>query len=1083
MPSFDEVLLSEIRAQREQGVDPFDGAFTGTSPRVGGVAERPNTFMENIYDNVAIQPFWRMTQEVFDSNYPPDESYRWQEDVKGYEQYSSFLREARNAEHMAAMKQRIDTYEERKNRVNEQSGVGADLLSEFMNPLNYIGGLGVIKKGVGGVQGFARGVGAVAPGVAVEEILRRRIDPTTTTSETVENSLTGLVFGGLLGSAVGARGGKATSDRLAKAYDDLQRALDGEPMPKAETALRDADIPTGVSSALGLEKVTSRMSSYSRLVSQGFRAVEDFANAMAGEFDLMFKRNEVGVPTEASAFLRAGQWRGQAADVIRQLDNIYNEYLGNGANAMTIGNVNVPVTMRRVGQALGMRPSDGLMTYQEFMESIFRAHKTDRIEADNPFTNKAAMVVREFFDKARDEGVKSGFLFNRRLQPALITRYQQRFDSFSKELADLDAKVEQGGTLSANELARRDILKEAKTRAEKRLKRAQENLGVVDSRAANDNIPGYEGPAGEKFYLSRIWDAEAIMADEAGPRKLRSILTSWYKENPGGLSVADAAVEKRVDDTIKTLLREGELGDYQIGTPKGGDMTHGRALDIPNELVADFVVRDVGHLIRTYANRAGLGIEFARKFGTRDAEDAIDDMLLKVAGEATGSYEQISRTLADIRNNAIELRDFTLGDAWAKNPAKLDRKAAQFLSSFAAVTQMGGSLISSLAEPAKQVLMHGVQRTLGFAMNVLSDPETFAKIGREMRTLTGEGIEVTLGMHMNRHIEQGGLATSGTSKLHRMVDKVTKPFTSFAQGPYYVLNLLGPFTDTLKTYSLVMSNHFMIEDLRAAAGGTATKKTVQKLASYGLSVDDAKAIMAEPIEKLTQLNLANTGAWADQELAAKFGMAVAGEVRRAVVTAGPANKPNITQGFVGKGDNLREFALLRLPFQYLNFGLAAINKTTLSALQGRDANAFAGMAAMVGMGYLVARLKASDSSWEKMEDGEKILRAVNFSGIGGLFADIPNMIENATRGQFGLRPALGLPPAYGYGMYDDYSALSSATGPGGSKVVDLYKLFVDDSVNERERARIIRRMVPLNDIFYWKTIGNMAERGLTDQLY
>ncbi len=38
--------------------------------------------------------------------------------------------------------------------------------------------------------------------------------------------------------------------------------------------------------------------------------------------------------------------------------------------------------------------------------------------------------------------------------------------------------------------------------------------------------------------------------------------------------------------------------------------------------------------------------------------------------------------------------------------------AAQALTSFAAITQMGGAVITSLAEPAKQVMIHGVQRTL-----------------------------------------------------------------------------------------------------------------------------------------------------------------------------------------------------------------------------------------------------------------------------------------------------------------------------------------------------------------------------------
>jgi len=679
----------------------------------------------------------------------------------------------------------------------------------------------------------------------------------------------------------------------------------------------------------------------------------------------------------------------------------------------------------------------------------------------------------------------------------------------------------------------------------------------------------YEGPNGEKYYLPRQWDIEAILADEAGPQNLRKILFDWFKNNPPSTqelervsALIDDLIEfktrqnpkkvellayleklgdewkglspnqfdllsqlrkelgttptftnaqwdllskltssyrkekgrldylnnednisKRVDQTIKNIIGQGSLGDFQVGRPGGGSFRLSRTLDIPNELVADFVERDVGALIRSYASQAGIGIEYARKFGTRDAEDAIDDMLLQVAREAKGSVDQINKILDDVRNNAIELRDLTLGDAYARNPVSMSRDAAQALTSFAAITQMGGAVITSLAEPAKQVMIHGVQRTLGFALKAMSDPKLFQQIAEETRRLTGEGMEVALGIHMQRHMEMGGLSAPGMNKVGRAFHNATRPLVNFAQGPYYIMNLLGPYTDIIKTYAGVMSSHYMLTDIQRAVKGQGGDKLISKLASYGISLDDARRIVDQPLQVGQNLKFANTSAWDDPELVAKFSMAVSGEVRRTVVTAGPANKPNITQGFVGKGENMREVALARIPFQYMNYGLAALNKNLLSALQGREANAFAGVAAMVGMGYMVARLKSSDTAWEQMPEAEKILRAVNFSGVAGIVTDIPNMIENATRGEYGIRPALGLPPAYGYSMYDDYSPYATAAGPGGGKIIDLYKLFVDDSITDREQAKIIRRMIPLNDLFYWKSLFNAGERQLRDQLY
>ena len=1332
MPSLDEVMLAEMREMRQAGQDPTEGAFTGSMPRV--MQNRPEAgFVENVFDEISMQPFWLFTKEVTDSIYPVDPSFDplTRENLKGYEQYASTLREARSPAHMDAMKARITNIEQTKQRLMEESGILPSLVAEFANPVNYLP-LGAVRRGGGFVAGALRGGASFAPVAIGEEALRSEVDPTATRTELLTNVATTVVLGGLIGGGLGMFGGPSTVRRLAENYNDFQMKMDGNvppPRPEAEFleaggfVARPTAEPTGLAPAFGFETATNRLTAYRRLISKGVTAAEDLANAMAGEFDVMFNRNKVGpdgtapLPTQRSAYLEAGMWRGRAADTVQQLDNIYNEYLGGGPRPMTVGNVNIPVTATRVAQAFGARPSDGLMTYQEFMESVFRAHKRDRIEADNPFVERASTIVRKFFDDARDEGVKTGFLFSQRNIPRQIARYENRVSKLKGRIAELEAKID---SLTPNETVELELSQNILQKAERNLATTKgrafqfeteidppsikmeipkgerlvgasnDNVEKIDAEivygptgkkrndkpvnafyssekgtiffdkdavlaswvdapwrtpqvpgvkalpdeafptpeswaefvlrheivhttvrpgpnlskadyenlvneialaqlrrpdgslkssslfakpakfaAANDDIVAYRGPASEQFYLPRQWDIEAILADEDGPKKLRATLFQWFKDNPAsprererleglmddiiswksrknpkdiellsrleaigewrGLSpkqydlmmelreqlagqrrltdkqwdlllktsrelrveigrldylADDANIMARVDRTIKNILREGELGELQVGRGGGGgSFRMARDLDIPNELVADFVERDVGSLIRSYAARAGVGIEYARKFGTRDAEDAIDDAMLQVARESSGSADQIRKNALDTRDEAVSLRDLVLGDAYARNPASLSRKTAQALTAWAAVTQMGGAAITALVETAKPIVVHGVQRTLGFAMDRLADPDTFRRASEETRVLTGEGMEVTLGMHMQRHMEQGGVSAPGISKAGRMFDKATRPLINFAQGPYYVMNLLGPLTDVMKTYAGTMSSHFMLEDIKKVAAGKGSAKLVEKLASYGISVDAAKRIAAQPVEKLTRLNVANTSQWDDPDLVRLFAGAVAGETRRTIVSAGPANKPNITQGFVGKGENMREFALARLPFQYMNFGLAAINKNLLSALQGREANAFMGVAAMVGMGYMVAKLKASDAAWERMDTEEKILRAVNFSGILGLFGDIPNIIENATRGQYGLRPMLDLPPAYGYRMYDDYSQLGTFVGPGGGKIADLYRVFVDDSATAPEEAKAIRRMIPLNDLFYWKSLFTTAERGLTEQLY
>ncbi len=47
MPSLDEILLAEARAMRGEGIDPNEGAFAPSSPRVLDT-RLPNSFVDNI---------------------------------------------------------------------------------------------------------------------------------------------------------------------------------------------------------------------------------------------------------------------------------------------------------------------------------------------------------------------------------------------------------------------------------------------------------------------------------------------------------------------------------------------------------------------------------------------------------------------------------------------------------------------------------------------------------------------------------------------------------------------------------------------------------------------------------------------------------------------------------------------------------------------------------------------------------------------------------------------------------------------------------------------------------------------------
>ena len=660
---------------------------------------------------------------------------------------------------------------------------------------------------------------------------------------------------------------------------------------------------------------------------------------------------------------------------------------------------------------------------------------------------------------------------------------------------------------------------------------------------ADNDPPDWAGPENEPNYLNRMWSLDKVLADEAGPQRLRQILTDWFRENPigrdpdeidaliqsvrsrtperaaiarqlravqatRGLTVRQQAfltelesragqrflsdaevrfvqdlarqfnrsqllrdeemIAGRVDKAIAGILKEAEHGEYQgAGDAFGNEVFIGRSLDIPNEKVWDFIEDDVSVLIRTYAHRFGQGIEYARMFGERDAELAIRDAALQAAREGK-TPAQIAKMEAQARN----VRDLVLGDVWRRHPANLTRQSVQGLLSWTTLSMMGSTVITSLTELARPLAVQGIRRNVEFALNAMTDTDQFRKIGAQVRRETGQGLETALGMTMSKFSDHSGVLGGGQTMIGRTVTAATNPIINFAGGPYWLMNLLGPFTDTLKNYAGVMASHYLIKDAAAIAAGTADEKALLNWKAYGLSVADARRITAMPVEKDRSLWFANVGAWTDDDLARKFMAAVNAEQRRTSPTGGVAHLPNAAKGLIGRGDSQREIALMRIPFQMMNYAFAATTKVMLSALQGRDQNAMAGVLGMTGIAYATMYFVTPQSVWDKMSITDKIERAVEKAGYFGIFNTIHSRIEGASQGEVGIRPLMGLPPRYK--AADEWSRVG-AIGPAASEATNAARIFFDSSLSDRESARMARRVLPLTDLFYLKFLFDELE--------
>lgn len=646
-----------------------------------------------------------------------------------------------------------------------------------------------------------------------------------------------------------------------------------------------------------------------------------------------------------------------------------------------------------------------------------------------------------------------------------------------RERAPSDPRALEPGA-PANDAGTPEFATDAETAALGKLDDIAAKGGLTDSQKSymqvllNKVMRGdidYSGPPGEAYYLPRHWNRERVLQDQAGPNRLPQILAEHFAEQDGTAAGEQMSrAHRAIAAILSSTEADGPHFDGDLVTRKFVSSFLARKLDIANEKVLDFIDTNVGNLMREYAHSAGVSIEFAKQFGDRMAESSLADTLIQAARESKIAEPEAARAqLTGIGNDLTFLRDATLQRLRAGDPLTLTQVGVRTAKLWTAMAALGNVAITALGEVFRPLMTRGITDNFGFLFHTfLGDRSLIEGVNKPLRQLTGELLDVAHGNYGARYMDMGGIAGRPGSQAAELARRITDPLNNFAESHFYVLNGLAHVTDFLKSYAQAASAHFMLEDILAVAGGTASDRTISNLAAYGIDAESAKLMASQPIIQGKRARFANLSEWTDPILVSKFANAVAGEVRRTIVTPSVGDKSMIQQGFTHfAGDKRREFALVTLPFQFLSWGIAANQKVLLSALQGRDANALGGAVALVGVGYLVNALKTPSGTWENMSLADRIALSVDSSGVLASAGDLNNLIETGSRNTFGARPALGLQPKYNRPTTDN-DQIAMPFGPAGSKAMDVYDAFTNPYMTADRQAGTIRRSVPLNGLFY-----------------
>jgi hypothetical protein len=541
--------------------------------------------------------------------------------------------------------------------------------------------------------------------------------------------------------------------------------------------------------------------------------------------------NSMGVATPNSVYQRTAVAKGQWVAAHDKLINIWAKETG--ASTSSRLDVNYTDISRRAAR------SDD--TYRNWLAQTNRKRITNAEDLTEGEMS-AFDVINTYFKDAERKLESVGLIGTRKGMAQKVARLEDEIVGLNQRLRLVNGKRDARSRRQASMIqSHRDGLT-------KKLEQEQAAL------AAFNDVP--TTAIDEDVFFPRFWSESAIKANREG---LSDTLFSWYKQNPYiyelnartgewekvNLRSDDASIRERVEQSIDRILGENDptnVDSISFGYGKSKHFRH-RQIDIPNKLVADYIITDPLSVMQTYAARIEPRYEYAKTFG-KDIDGVLLDMELDMI--AKGADE---KQIATVRRDYVHLYDSIAGSA-IKNPDALNQKVARFLREAASFSYMGSAGLSAIPDFGRIVMEYDLENVIR-GTQAMMDKDTVNLAVNETR-IAGEAIDIL----------------AGTSHM-RMMDDMTNnidsnQILSTARNAFYMANGLSITTTVSKQLAGIIDAHTIIDYSIKLASGKLDEQSTTWLARYGIDAEMAKKIARAPWQKTNNgLYMGNTDQWLD----------------------------------------------------------------------------------------------------------------------------------------------------------------------------------------------------------------------------
>lgn len=919
-----------------------------------------------------------------------DPNYNPWDDIKGsdYEPYWDRFTRVGNPGQTAAMKRQIDMELDDRNTLAASGGWGvlATMGASIFSPENLLPGGQVyrgLKTGQAVIKTALSTAAATALGTSMAEIGLMGSQELRTPTESAFNIGGSALLGGMLGAGVSAVFSKADFARVSQQMaDEALAATDFKTLADNEAAVfASVNGPTSAGAA-----------------ARPIESIED--NTIAGKAAQMAG----GAVANLNPVLRALHSPSAVMrDVATRLfeNPVYLKKNMEGvASAPGVETLVKEFTQGAMSRAVdqanqifsGYRKGGGQLDRNGFNEAIGRAMRRGDTDV-NPEISKAAASWRTaVFDPLKERAIAAGLLPKDVSVDTALSYFTRVYNRPMIEAREADFKG----------IVRRYIAQEVRNLE------IRGEVSKLDPRieAPKDEVPGFMSDVDRDSYVGEIVD---------------NIFNTITGRN------VDGEVPRDIVAATRGPLKE-------------------RTFHIPDEQIEDFLESNVEAVGRRYARTMASDIELTMAFGKADLKEQIDQIKgsylelrgavakdvdpntgapmkksLTAAQKERAVKQLVDREKADIRDLQA-LRDMIRGSYLAKENSTNFARVARVAGTINFLRTMGGVTLSSAADIARHVMVHGLGNVMRDGLVPLITNLKSFKMSIDEAKLAGAVSERLLNTRMATWSDINDPYSIG-SPFERFMENTANGFSR--------LNGLVYWNDFQKSFASVLTQSRI---LRGSGDYARIDKREKAYLAY-LGIDGS---MAERIAKQFEthgtvedggVRVAGTDDWDDDWARRVYRAAVNKDVDTTIISKGVGDIPLFMNTPAG-----------RLLMQFKSFAIASHQRALMRGLQERPMGFLTGTMTAATIGSLIYYLKSVEANRTKdisNNPGRWIAEGLDRSGLFSVAFEVNNTVEKAFGiGAYGALAA-AFPGADQDGKSSRYAMRSTAaalTGPTGDLI-------------------------------------------------